>query len=89
MPDDDFHSRTLVNIMLHRGHLEAAFGHMNQCGKRVRPEATLLFDRIPDGGFGLFARIEFTVALARLPELPEIQLKQRRPPDGFNRNRER
>ncbi len=58
-------------------------------GKRVRPEATLLFDRIPDGGFGLFTRIEFAVALAGLPELPEIQLKQRRPPDGFNRNRER
>jgi hypothetical protein len=52
MPDDDFYSRTLVNIMLHRGHIEAAFDHMNQCAKRVRPEATLLFDRIPGGGLG-------------------------------------
>jgi hypothetical protein len=28
-------------------------------------------------------------ALAGLPELPEIQCKQRRPPGGFDRNRER
>jgi hypothetical protein len=28
-------------------------------------------------------------ALAGLPEFPEIQRTQRRPPDGLNRNRER
>jgi len=88
MPDDDFHSGTLVNIMQH-GHIEAAFDYVNQCGKRMDPEANLLLDRIPDGDLRLFARIELAAALAGLPELPEIQLKQRRPPDGFDRNRER
>jgi hypothetical protein len=55
-------------------------------GKRIGPEANLLLDRIPDEDLRLFARIELAAALAGLPELPEIQRTQRRPPD---RNRER
>jgi hypothetical protein len=55
-------------------------------GKRMGPEANLLLDRIPDDDVRLFARIELAAALAGLPEFPEIQRKQRRPPD---RNRER
>jgi hypothetical protein len=58
-------------------------------GKRMGPEANLLLDRVPDEDLRLFARIELAAALAGLPELPEIQRTQRRPPDGFHRNRER
>jgi hypothetical protein len=58
-------------------------------GKRLGPEATLLLDRIPDEDLRLFARIELAAALAGLPEFSEIQRKQRRPPDGIGRKRER
>ena len=58
-------------------------------GKRMGSEANLLLDRIPDEDLRLFARIELAAALAGLPEFPEIQRAQRRPPDGFHRNRER
>jgi hypothetical protein len=49
----------------------------------------LQHDRIPDEDLRLFARIELAAALAGLPEFPETQRTQRRPPDGLNRNRER
>ena len=58
-------------------------------GKRIGPEANQLLDRIPEEDLRLFARIELAAALAGLPEFPEMQHRQRRPPDGLNRNRER
>jgi hypothetical protein len=58
-------------------------------GKRIGQEANLLLDRIPDEDLRLFARIELAAALAGLPEFPEIQRRQCRPPDGIDRKRER
>jgi hypothetical protein len=49
-------------------------------GKRLGPDAKILLERIPDDDLRLFAQIELAAALAGLPQLPETQRKQRRPP---------
>jgi hypothetical protein len=49
-------------------------------GKRLGPGAEILLESVPDIDLRLFAQMELAAALAGLPQLPETQRKQRRPP---------
>jgi hypothetical protein len=49
-------------------------------GKRLGPDAAKLLERIDDADLHLFAQIALAAAFAGVPALPEIFMKQRRPP---------